>query len=366
MTALTDSPTGADPREAFAERLLEDVTRSLETLSVYLGVKLNLYRTLAGADGATERDVADRAGIATRYASEWLSQQAAAGYIDCDNPGAEPKQRRYRLDAHSAEVLTDPDSPFHVAPLTRMFAGCARVLPQLLEAYRTGGGVPYEAYGADIREGIAGVNRPMFLHELAGWIAAAPTVAQRLRSAPSAKVLDVGCGIGHSSIALAKAFPKATVIGIDLDGASIAQARETAVEEGVADQVTFVVGDAAQVQAGEKYDLVTMFETLHDMGDPVGALRAARSVLTDEGAVLIGDERVGDQLTAPADFMERFQFGWSVLHCLPATLAEDPVEANGTILRAPTMLRWAREAGFTDSDVLDIDNGFWRFYLLRG
>ncbi|GAA5128728.1 class I SAM-dependent methyltransferase [Haloechinothrix salitolerans] len=364
MTALTDSPTATDPREAFAERLLEDATRSMETLSVYLGIKLGLYRTLGDADGATERDIADRAGIATRYASEWLSQQAAAGYIDCDNPGAEPELRRYRLAEHSAEVLTDPDSPFHVAPLTRMFAGCAGVLPRLLEAYRTGGGVPYEAYGVDIREGIAGVNRPMFLHELADWIAAAPTVEARLRRAPSAKVLDLGCGIGHSSIALAKAFPRTTVVGVDLDEASVAQARDIAAKEGVADRVTFVVGDAAEVQSGE-YDLVMMFETLHDMGDPVGALRAARAALADEGAVLIGDERVGDQLTAPADLMERFQFGWSVLHCVAATLAEDPVEVSGTVLRVPTVLRWAREAGYTDADVLDIENDFWRFYLLR-
>lgn len=366
MTALTDTPTDTDPREAFAERLLEDVTRSMETLSVYLGVKLGIYHALVGANGATARDIADKAGIATRYASEWLSQQAAAGYIDCDNPGAEPKLRRYRLPEHNAEVLTDPDSPFHVAPLTRMFAGCTGVLPLLLEAYRTGGGVPYEAYGVDIREGIADVNRPMFLHELAGWIAAAPTIDQRLRRAPSAKVLDLGCGVGHSSIALAKAYPRATVVGIDLDEASVAQAREVAATEGVADRVTFVVGDAAQVQAGQKYDLVMMFETLHDMGNPVGALRAARGALTDEGAVLIADERVGNQLTAPADLMERFQFGWSILHCLAATLAEDPVEAHGTILRAPTMLRWAREAGYADSEVLDIDNDFWRFYLLRG
>ncbi|WP_034268206.1 SAM-dependent methyltransferase [Haloechinothrix halophila] len=361
MTAITET----DPREAFAERLLEDVTRSMETLSVYLGVKLGLYHALAATDGATERDLADRAGIATRYASEWLSQQAAAGYIDCDNPGVEPEQRRYRLAEHNAEVLTDPDSPFHVAPLTRMFAGCTSVLPQLLEAYRTGGGVPYEAYGIDIREGIAGVNRPMFVNELADWIAAAPTVEQRLRSAPTAKVLDLGCGIGHSSIALAKAFPRASVVGVDLDEASVAQAREIAAEAGVADRVTFVVGDAAQVQAEDTYDLVMMFETLHDMGDPVGALRAARSVLAEDGAVLIGDERVGDQLTAPADLMERFQFGWSVLHCVAATIAEDPVEVSGTVLRTPTVLRWARQAGYTDSEVLDIDNDFWRFYLLR-
>jgi hypothetical protein len=102
------------------------------------------------------------------------------------------------------------------------------------------------------------------------------------------------------------------------------------------------------------------------MGDPVGALRTARAVLADGGSVLIGDERVADDLTADGDLIERFQFGWSILHCLPATLAEDPVEANGTMLRTPTVARWASEAGFTDFQVTPIENDFWRFYLLRG
>jgi hypothetical protein len=114
-----------------------------------------------------------------------------------------------------------------------------------------------------------------------------------------------------------------------------------------------------------EFDLVTMFETLHDMADPVGALRTTRSLLAAGGAVLIGDGRVADDLTADGDLLERFQFGWSVLHCLPATMAENPVEANGTMLRASTVARWAREAGFTDFQVTPIENDFWRFYLLR-
>jgi SAM-dependent methyltransferase len=139
-----------------------------------------------------------------------------------------------------------------------------------------------------------------------------------------------------------------------------------AAEAGVADRVSFVVGDAARLAPEAPFDLVTIFEALHDMGDPVRALRAARERLADGGSVLVADERVADTFTAPGDATERLMYGWSILHCLPATLAEDPVEATGTVLRAPTLARWAAAAGFTDFEVLAIDNPFWRFYRLRG
>src|SRR6266540_3684534 len=244
MTTNTD----VDAREALAERLVDDVTRSLETLSVYLGLELGLYQTLSDLEPATEAEVAARAGIALRYAREWLEQQASAGYVVCDDPTRPAEARRYRLPAGHAEVLLDRDSPYHVAPVAIMLAGVARVLPELLEAYRTGGGVPYAAYGPQIRRGIAAANRPMFLHELASaWLPAVPDIDRRLRTAPPSRVLDLGCGLGASSIALARAYPRARVVGVDLDEASVTEARAEAAEAGVADRVTFVVGDAAHV-----------------------------------------------------------------------------------------------------------------------
>jgi 2-polyprenyl-3-methyl-5-hydroxy-6-metoxy-1,4-benzoquinol methylase len=363
MTAHTD----VDAREALSERLVDDATRSLETLSVYLGLELGLYQTLSDLQPVTEAEVAAGAGIALRYAREWLEQQAAAGYVVCDDPARPAEARRYRLPAGHAEVLLDRDSPYHIAPVAVMLAGVARVLPELLEAYRTGGGVAYAAYGPQIRRGIAAANRPMFLHELArAWLPAVPDIDRRLRAAPPSRVLDLGCGLGASSIALASAYPRAQVLGVDLDQASVTEARAQAAEAGVADRVTFVVGDAARVATETPFDLVTLFEALHDMGDPVGALRAARALLAADGSVLVADERVADAFTAPGDLVERFMYGWSVLHCLPATLAERPAEATGTVLRAPTVARWAAAAGFTGFEVLPIDNPFWRFYRLRG
>jgi SAM-dependent methyltransferase len=363
MTARTD----LDAREALAERLVDDTTHSLETLSVYLGLELGLYQALADLGTATEAEVAAHAGVAPRYAREWLEQQAAAGYLACDDPKRPAMERRYRLPAGHAEVLLDADSPYHAAPVAGMLASVARVLPQLLESYRTGSGVPYAAYGQQMRRGIAAVNRPMFLHELASiWLPAVPEIDRRLRSAPPARVLDLGCGLGASSIALARAYPRVQVLGVDLDQASVTEARAAAAQAGVADRVTFVAGDAVGVASEGPFDLVTIFEALHDMADPVGALRAARALLADDGSVLVADERVADAFTAPGDLVERFMYGWSILHCLPATLAERPLEASGTVLRAPTVARWAAAVGFTGFEVLPIDNPFWRFYRMHG
>jgi ubiquinone/menaquinone biosynthesis C-methylase UbiE len=363
MTISTD----VDARDVLAGRLVDGLTGAMETLGVYLGVELGLYAALADLGEATEAEVAGRAGVASRYAREWLEQQAVAGYLACDDATLPAAGRRYRLPDGHAEVLVDADSPYYVAPLALALAGIAGVVPRLVQAYRDGGGVPYADFGRALRDGIAGANRPMFLHELAGaWLPGVPEVDRRLRSAPSARVLDLGCGLGASSVALARAYPRATVLGVDLDEASVAAARVAAAEAGVADRVSFVVGDAARLAREASFDLITVFEALHDMGDPVAALRAARDRLAGGGSVLVADERVADAFTAPGDATERLMYGWSILHCLPATLAEDPVEATGTVLRAPTLARWAEEVGFADVEVLAIDNPFWRFYRLRG
>ncbi len=178
------------------------------------------------------------------------------------------------------------------------------------------------------------------------------------------RILDLGCGTGQSTLALARLYPRAVVRGVDLDPASVEEARAAAAAAGLADRVTFTVGDAAEAVTDRRQDLVTVFEALHDMGDPVGALTAARAALGDGGAAYVVDERVADEFTTTPDVAERLQFGFSVLHCLPATLAEDHVVAHGTVLRRPTLEAWSRRAGFAEVAVLDIDDPFWRHYRL--
>jgi len=355
-----------DPREALGERLFGSLIATAEMYTVYLGLELGLYEALAEHGPLTVDDLAQRTGVAERYVHEWAEQQAVAGLITADTT-EHPVRRRYHLEAEHAEVLVDPESPYYMAGAALFVAGCARALRLVPDAFRNGDGVAYSAYGTEVRDGIAAFNRPAFLHELgSAWLPSVPAIHERLATARHARVLDLGCGKGTSSIAMARAYPHVQVVGIDLDHASVLDARGAAEAEGLADRVTFHHGDAARLAAGDGFDLITVFEALHDMGDPVGTLRAARRMLVEGGSVLVADERVAESFTAPGDDLERLNYAFSVVHCLPATMAEGPVEANGTVLRSRTVRRWAEEAGFARCEELSIDFAFWRFYRLAG
>jgi ubiquinone/menaquinone biosynthesis C-methylase UbiE len=262
-------------------------------------------------------------------------------------------------------VFIDPEHPLHFVGGALALEGVALSLPAVAEAYRTGRGVPYPAFGPEARAGIGSLNRPGFVHDLRGWVDALPDIAARLDAGGS--VLDAGCGTGWSTISLAKAFPIARIVGVDLDAASIADARANVADAGLGDRITVVEANATDVDATRPengYDLVTVFEALHDMGEPIEALRSFRAELAPGGALLVADERVADEFTAPADALDRLNYAFSVLHCLPATMAESTSVANGTVLRAPTVHAWAREAGFERSSELPIEHELWRFYRL--
>jgi SAM-dependent methyltransferase len=273
--------------------------------------------------------------------------------------------RRYTLPAGHDEVLLDRESLSYMTGLARLAVGAAAPFQALIAAYRTGDGVPYATYGADARDGIAELNRPMFINLLGSeWLPAIPEIHLRLQSDPPARVADIGCGTGWSSVAIARAYLKARVDGLDLDDASIATARANARQAGVADRVRFEVRDAADPQLLGRYDLVTAFETVHDMARPVEALQMMRGLLAKGGSVLIADERVAETFNAPGDEIDRFNYGWSILHCLPASRTESASAATGTVMRPQTLRRYATAAGFRDVDVLPIQNDFWRFYRL--
>jgi 2-polyprenyl-3-methyl-5-hydroxy-6-metoxy-1,4-benzoquinol methylase len=355
----------ADRAEALAERLFGATLGALELFSVYLGAELGLYRTLAGYGPLTPAELGERAGVVERYAREWLEQQAVAGLVEVEDAAAGAHERRYRLPAAHARVLCDPDDLLHVAPFAHTIAGIGGVLPQVAHAYRTGGGVPYHAYGRDFRHGQGHINRPAFSNELvAEWLAAMPDVVARLECAQHPRVADLGCGQGFSTIAIAKAFLGAHVDGLDLDPASIEDASTGAREAGLDGRVRFIHADATELATYGPYDLILILEALHDMAQPVDALRAARAALAPGGALLVVDERVADTFTAPGDEVERMMFGWSVTHCLPTQMVEQPSAALGTALRADTVRELASEAGFTRVEVLPVENDFFRLYRL--
>jgi 2-polyprenyl-3-methyl-5-hydroxy-6-metoxy-1,4-benzoquinol methylase len=244
-----------------------------------------------------------------------------------------------------------------------MLVGIAGAIPDVVEAYRSGDGVAYERFGADFRDGQGAINRPAFMGEMGAWLASSPEIHERI-STDGARVADVGCGQGYSTVAIARAYSTATVHGIDIDEPSVADARAFAAGTEVADRVSFVTLDGGALSGETAYDLVCIFEALHDMPRPVDTLAAARGALAPGGSVLVADERVADSFAAPGDPVERIMYGWSIVHCLPVSLAEQPSAALGTVLRRDTLHRLADEAGFASVEVLPVENDFFRFYRL--
>jgi SAM-dependent methyltransferase len=360
--------------DAFAERLFASALGAFEMIAVYMGVRLGWYRALAETGPLTSTALAERTGTGERYAREWLEQQAAAGILAAEDPAAGPAlaadpadaahERRYALPAAHAEVLTDGSSLAYTAPLARFVGAVGSQLPQLLDAYRTGGGVSWDQLGDDAREAQSDVNRPWFERRLAPTLARLTEVHEVL-SRPGARVVDVGCGFGWSTLALARAYPGAVVHGVDVDRPSVEAARDTAAAAGLEDRVTFHHADAAELRLVEPFDAAFAFECVHDMPRPVEVLDAVRRAVRPDGVVVVVDEAVADEFTAPADDVDRMMYGYSLFLCLPDGMSSRPSAGTGTVMRPATLRRYALEAGFAGLEVLPVDDfADLRFYRL--
>jgi 2-polyprenyl-3-methyl-5-hydroxy-6-metoxy-1,4-benzoquinol methylase len=347
-------------REAFVQRMGDATLGAFDVASTYLGLKLGFYRSLADEGPATAAELAGRTGTDERLVREWLEQQGATELLAASNDDGE---WRFALPPGHAGVLLDPDAPDGIAgTMLSLVAELAQV-PRLVDSFRTGVGIPYADYGPDEAEGQAMGTRPIYRTEIKSWFSAVPDLTERLATG-SARVLDIGCGTGWSSVSIAQAFPGVRVEGVDLNPGSIEAARRVAAAEGVTDRVTLEVRDAATL-SGAGYDVVTMFEMVHDLARPVEALRVAREALGPGGVVLVADEPVGDAYAGPATEEERRHYGWSLLHCLPASMTEPGSAATGTLMRPDTVRRFAREAGFAAVEVLPVNSVAFRLYLLR-
>jgi 2-polyprenyl-3-methyl-5-hydroxy-6-metoxy-1,4-benzoquinol methylase len=363
VSAADGSRGRDDGSDALVDRLFQDAAGALELYTIYLGERLGLYRALAEGGPATSSELAERTGTVERYVREWLEHHAASGLLHVDDVSAGALYRRYRLPPEHVPVLADPDDLRYEGHKGVDLVRGARVLPDLVDAFRTGGAPPPLAWEP---EGRAETNRALFVNLLGReWLPRIPDVDRRLRSEPPARVADIACGAGWSSIAMAREYPTIAVDGLDLDEDIIAVAREHAREAGVADRVTFSVADATDPGFAHRYDLVTIIEALHDMSRPVEALRAARTMLAEGGSVVVADELVADEFTAPASDQERYTYAWSVVSCLPAAMDDPETAATGAVMRPSTLRRYAEEAGFAGVEVLPIETEYWRFYRLR-
>jgi 2-polyprenyl-3-methyl-5-hydroxy-6-metoxy-1,4-benzoquinol methylase len=348
--------------EAFTSRVLQSAVQALELYGIYLGKELGLYDALKSCGPLTALELGREARIARRYAREWLEQQAVAGVLIVERPSAPADERRYRLPDEHVNVLVTEDHPNHLAPLAQMVAGIGGALEQVVTAYRNGAGVPYPKFGAAFRKGQAGINRPAFLVDLVErWIPAAPDLHTRLLSSPL-RVADVGCGAGWSTIAMARAFPKAQVIGFDADEDSVIDAGANAAAQQVA--VEFETRDAETLADVGPFDLILVLEALHDMARPSDVLRSLRRALAPGGSVIVADEKVAERFHAPGDEIERLMYGWSIVHCLPVAMSDSPSAAIGTVIRSETVRELAAAAGLANVDVLPVNAGFFRIYRL--
>lgn len=348
--------------DALADRLFRNATGTLELYAVYLGERLGLYRALADGEAVTSGELAARTGVAERYVREWLEHQAVTEMVEVDDLRADAPARRYRLPAGHVPVLVDEDDLSYGIPVSVDMVRIARRLASLVDAYRDGGAPPPMPWEP---EGRANSNRARFVNLLGSrWLPAVPDVDARLRADPPARVADLACGLGWSSIAMAQAYPKIAVDGLDLDEDAIAAAHRSAEQAGVGDRVRYWFSDAALLPSENRYDLVTIFEALHDMSRPVATLRAARDLLVDGGTVLVADSRTHDEFTVPASERERQEYGWSLVSCLPGAMGDADTAATGAVMRPDTLRRYATEAGFTEVRILPIDTDYWRFYQL--
>jgi 2-polyprenyl-3-methyl-5-hydroxy-6-metoxy-1,4-benzoquinol methylase len=354
-----------DRVEAFAERLRSQALSTLELFSMVLGDRLGLYRALADGRPRSPAELADELELTERYVREWLEQQAVAGVLEVEDAEVEdPVSRRFLLPPEHAAALLDPTGRAFAASTLRSVASVGFELMDVLEVFRTGGGLEWHAVEYEADES-RDANRATFELDLAGWLAAVAEVHDRLSDTERpVSVADVGCGGGWSSLAIGAAYPSARVHGVDANAHAIELARRHAREAGLGDRLTFSLADAAHLDGGP-YELVCFFECLHDMPRPVDALRRARDRLAEGGVVLVGDEKTQERFTAPGDELERSLYAWSVLSCLPYGMSGEEPAGTGTVMRPQTLLRYAREAGFMGAEVLPIEHEEWRFYLLR-
>jgi SAM-dependent methyltransferase len=316
--ATTEQPLVIDTEKLmeFVFRAVDEVGATLNTALVVMGDRLGLYRALAGAGPLTPAELAARTDTAERYVREWLNAQAAGAYIDYD-----PDSGRYTLPAEHAVALTDESSPAFLPGFFQIALGSVIDSPRITDAAKTGAGIGWHEHGHDVFEGCERFFRPGYNASLvSAWLPALDGVIGKLQN--GATVADVGCGHGASTILMAQAFPASTFVGSDYHEGSIATARSRAAEAGVTDRVRFEVA-AASSYSGRGYDLVTMFDCLHDMGDPVGAARHVRESLSADGTWMIVEPAAGDRVEDNINPVGRAYYAFSTLLCTPASLSQD-------------------------------------------
>jgi len=338
----TEQPAAIDMEKlmGFVFKAVDEVGATLNTALVVMGDRLGLYRALAGAGPLTPAELAQRTGTAERYVREWLNAQAAGGYVDYD-----PDSGRCSLPIEYAAALTDESCPAYLPGFFQVAFGSVLDSARITEAIKTGEGVGWHEHNQDVFDGVERFFRTMYnAYLIAEWLPALDGVVDKLQR--GATVADVGCGHGASTILMAQAFPASTFVGSDYHQGSIATARKRAAEAGVSDRVRFEIAPASSY-AGTGYDLVTTFDCLHDLGDPVGAARHIRQSLATDGTWMIVEPAAGDRAEDNFDPVGRAFYGFSTLLCTPVSLSQEVGLALGAQAGEARIRDVINQAGLT-------------------
>jgi SAM-dependent methyltransferase len=316
VATVEEQPLDLDKLNEFVFRAVDEVGATLNTALVVMGDRLGLYQALAGAGPLAPAELADRTGTAERYVREWLNAQAAGGYVEY-----EADSGRYSLPPEQAVALCDESSAAYLPGFFQIALGSVIDSPRITEAAKSGEGIGWGDHVHDVHDGCERFFRPSYhAHLLSEWLPALDGVVEKLER--GATVADVGCGHGASTILMAEAFPASRFHGFDSHDGSIRTAAERGRTASVADRVEFKTSPAASY-SGDRYDLVTMFDCLHDMGDPAGAARHVRASLAPSGTWMIVEPRAGDRVEENLNPVGRAYYGFSTLLCTPSSLAQE-------------------------------------------
>jgi len=335
----TQEPTQVDTDKLmqFVFRAVDEVGATLNAALVVMGDKLGYYRDLAAHGPSTPSALAERTGTSEPYAREWLNAQAAGAYVTYD-----PTTGAYTLPPEQTVALTDEDSPAFLPGFFQIALGTVNGTSHILEAARSGAGYGWHEHDSDVHIGCERFFRPSYhAHLVDEWLPALDGVVDKLQQGMG--VADVGCGHGASTIMMAQAFPASTFVGYDYHPESIDTARERAEAAGVGERVRFEVAAAGRF-AGTGFGLVTMFDCLHDMGDPVGAAKHVRGALADDGTWMVVEPMAGDHVEDNLNPVGRAYYGFSTLLCTPSSLSQDVGLALGT-QAGPARIRDVTTAG---------------------
>jgi SAM-dependent methyltransferase len=326
--------------DAFMGRVCQDLGATTFAGLVVLGDKLGLYKAMAGAGWLTPGELARRTHTAERYVREWLNANAASGYVEYDGATA-----RYALPPEQALALADETSPAYVPGAFRLFTSALKAEPKLRAAFGSGGGVGWHEHDPGLFEGTESFFKAGYVaHLLSSWIPALEGLEAKLRA--GARVADVGCGHGASTILMAKAYPASRFWGFDYHARSIEHARAAATREGVDDRAHFAVA-AAKDYPSEGYDLVAFFDCLHDLGDPVGAARHAKNSLAPGGVVMLVEPRAGERVEDNLNPVGRLFYSASTFICTPCSLSQEGAAGLGAQAGEPRLREVLAAAGFT-------------------